>query len=378
MWRSVGLSLIAGLLIGGVAPLAAQAEGAASQSSEWTATGGFYGWFPWVEGSTEANGEEFGLYATPIDLIENFDAPPVMVNFEVSKGKFSFWGDALYSKFAFGGDFATERQPIPILKVGVSGQTETDYTLGVYQFGGFYQVADFVGERGNTTVEVGAGVRFIQQDIRIKADIDAAAQVRLGKLANRIERRIQKIENQEQRLLALSALNDLRREDLDNKIVRAEDKGRDRRVARLKKRLNGVDDRGRALAALEAVERLRLELLRAALRIDGDRFNDQFAFVETGNLDWVDPTIALRLQHHFGNGHSVTAAGDFGGYNVEEGLSSQMVLTYDIDGTIWGFDTTTSLGYKALWLSYEDQTPRGDASISAWLHGPIMEIALRW
>ncbi|WP_141701855.1 hypothetical protein [Methyloceanibacter stevinii] len=377
MWRSVGLSLVGGLLLGGLSP-ASHADDAAPPPSEWTVTGGFYGWFPWVQGSTDANGEEFDIYATPIDLIENFDAPPIMANFEVSRGKFSFWGDALYAKFAFGDDFASEAQPIPILKVGASGQTETDYTLGVYQFGGFYQVADFVGEQGNTTLEVGAGARFIQQEIRIKAKIDAAAQVRLGKLANTIERRIQKIENQEQRLQALAALNDVRREDLDRKIIRAGDKGRERRVAQLEKRLKRVDDRGQALAALEAVEKFRLELLRAALRIDGKQFNDQFAFVGTGNLDWVDPTIALRLQHDFGNGHSVTATGDFGGYNVEEGLSSQLVLTYDIEGTLWGFDTTTSLGYKALWLSYEDQTPRGDVGISAWLHGPIAEVALRW
>jgi hypothetical protein len=55
-----------------------------------------------------------------------------------------------------------------------------------------------------------------------------------------------------------------------------------------------------------------------------------------------------------------------------------MVLTHDIDGTLWGFDTTTSLGYKALWLNYEDQTPKGDAGVDAWLHRPIMEIAPRW
>jgi hypothetical protein len=55
-----------------------------------------------------------------------------------------------------------------------------------------------------------------------------------------------------------------------------------------------------------------------------------------------------------------------------------MVLTYDIDGTLRGFDMTTSLEYKALWLNYEDQTPKGDAGVNAWLHGLIMEIALRW
>jgi len=362
----------------GSLPLAAHAQDAGSPPSGWTVTGGFYGWFPWVQGTATASNEDFDIYATPIDLIEHFDAPPIMANLEVRHGKFSLWGDALYAKFAFGDGFATEAMPIPVLRVGVSGQSQTDYSLGIYQFGGFYQVADFAGAQGNTTLELGAGARFIQQDFRVKARIDTSAQIRLGRLANVIERRIQRIENQEQRLAALAALNAVRKDILNERIVRSEDKGRARRVARLQQRLGRVDDRGRALAALEAVEKLRLELLRTALDLNGDEFNNQFAFLGTGNMDWVDPTIALRLQHHFGNGHSVTAMGDFGGFNIDDGLSTQMVLTYDIDGTLCGFDTTTSVGYKALWLSYEDQTPRGEVGMSAWLHGPIVEIALRW
>jgi hypothetical protein len=128
-------------------------------------------------------------------------------------------------------------------------------------------------------------------------------------------------------------LNDVRREVLERRIIRAEDKGRERQVARLEQKLKGVDDRGQALAALDA---LRLELLRAALRVDGDEFNQQFAFLETGTMDWIDPTIAIRLQHHLGNGRSITATGDFGGFNIDDGLSSQMQLTYDIDGELWG------------------------------------------
>jgi hypothetical protein len=217
-----------------------------------------------------------------------------MANLEVSRGKFSFWGDALYAQFAFGADFATEASPISLLDVSASSRSKTDYNLDIYQFGGFYEVADFVGDRGNTTLEVGAGARFIQQEFRIKAEIDTAAQVRLGRLADVIERRIQRIEKQEQRLEALSALNDVRREVLERRIIRAEDKARERQVARLEQKLKGVDDRGQALAALEALDALRLELLRAALRVDGDEFNQQFAFLETGTMDWIDPTIAIR------------------------------------------------------------------------------------
>ena len=336
MWRRVASSVLGGLLLSGLLPMSASAENETTTSSQWNVTGGFYGWFPWVHGTNTARSEDFNIYATPIDLIENFDAPPIMANLEVSRGKFSFWGDALYAKFAFGADFATEASPIPLLDVSASSRSKTDYNLDIYQFGGFYEVADFVGDRGNTTLEVGAGARFIQQEFRIKAEIDTAAQVRLGRLADVIERRIQRIEKQEQRLEALSALNDVRREVLERRIIRAEDKARERQVARLEQKLKGVDDRGQALAALEALDALRLELLRAALRVDGDEFNQQFAFLETGTMDWIDPTIAIRLQHHLGNGRSITATGDFGGFNIDDGLSSQMQLTYDIDGELWG------------------------------------------
>jgi hypothetical protein len=242
----------------------------------------------------------------------------------------------------------------------------------------FYEVADFVGNRGSTTLVVGAGARFIQQEFRIKAEIDTTAQVRLGRLADVIERRIRRIEKQEQRLEALSAWNNVRREVLDRRIIRGEDKGRERQVARLEQKLKRVDDRGQALAALEALYALRLELLRAALRVDGYEFNQQFAFLETGPVDWVDPTIAVRLQHHLGNGRSITAPGDFGGFNIDDGLSSQMQLTYDIDGELWGLQTTTTLGYRALWLNYEEQTKQGTIGRNVWLHGPLAEVLLRW
>ena len=94
-------------------------------------------------------------------------------------------------------------------------------------------------------------------------------------------------------------------------------------------------------------------------------------------MDWVDPTIALRLQHQLANGHGITVMGDFGGFNIDDGASSQMQLNFDIDGTLWGFQTTTTLGYRALWLNYEEQTNKGAGGMNLWLHGPSAEIIVR-
>jgi len=100
--------------------------------------------------------------------------------------------------------------------------------------------------------------------------------------------------------------------------------------------------------------------------------------VDSGNLYWVDPTIAMRVKHNFGNGNSITAMGDFGGFNVQDGLSWQAILTYDLDRNLRGFETTTSLGYKALWLKLEEQTSKGMRGMDPVLQGPIAEFAIRW
>jgi hypothetical protein len=84
----------------------------------------------------------------------------------------------------------------------------------------------------------------------------------------------------------------MKSEDLDRKIIRAGDKGRERRVAQLEKRLKRVDIAAR-------------------------------------------PSRRSRRWKSFG----------------------------------WNCCVP---------LNYKEQTPKGDAGVDAWLHGPIMEIALHW
>lgn len=378
MWRKIWLCVLGGLALVAAVPSAARANEDMSAPSGWTFDGGLYAWAIWLEGDLTARDETFNVYADPVDLIDSLDGPIIMANFEATKGRFSFFADVVYAEFGLDAGFATEANPIPILKVTGSGRSETQYNFGVFQLGGFYQVASFPGSSGSTMLELGGGARYIEQDIRIKAEIDANARIRFGKLADRLKRAIRGIENREQRLEALAEFNKLRAEILEERIVRAEDKGREKAVKRLERQLKRVDRRGDATAALEALERLELELLQAALSLNGAEFNDQFAFINTGNMGWVDPVIALRLKHDFGNGRSISAMGDFGGFNVDDGLSWQAVLMYDCEGTLLGFETTTSLGYKALWLRYEEETSRGARGVDVVLHGPVFEVAFRW
>jgi hypothetical protein len=133
-----------------------------------------------------------------------------------------------------------------------------------------------------------------------------------------------------------------------------------------------------AIAALQTLDKFRLALLRDALNLNGKDISGNFAFVDSGEMDWVDPVIALRAKHDFGNGRSITAMGDVGGFDTASDFSWQVLLTYDIDGKLFGFDTTTSIGYKALGLLFEEGTSHGDRGVDVVLHGPVAELTFRW
>ena len=174
-------------------------------------------------------------------------------------------------------DFVGEAEPIPALKLNGDGRIGADYKFGVYQADAFYQIANFAGPNGNTTLELGAGARFVEQEFKVTAKVDLSASVQLGKLLDRLENRIARIQNQEDRLQSLAQLNALRQELLQKRIVRAKDKGLKRRVARLEKKLKSVDNRAEAIAALEAFDKFRAALLRNAVNLDGKDIQGNFA-----------------------------------------------------------------------------------------------------
>ena len=382
MKRVTWLGMLAACALAASFPLAANAGGLPEPPPEppsaWTFDGGLYAWALWVQGNATARGLNFDVYADPIDLIDALDGPIIMANFEAARGPFALYADVVYAKFALDDNFASEAQPIPALKLKGNGRFGSDYTFGVYEADAFYQVANFAGANGNTKLELGGGARVVQQDLSITAGIDVSAQLRLGRFLSTLENRIKHIQNQQQRLAALAQFNALRKDLVGKRIVRAGDKGLKRRVARLENRLEKVGNRGQAVAALQALDKFRLALLRDALNLDNKDISGNFAFVNSGEMDWVDPVIALRAKHDFGNGRSITAMGDVGGFDTASDFSWQVLLTYDIDGKFLGFDTTTSIGYKALGLLFEEGSSHGDRGVDVVLHGPVAELTFRW
>lgn len=362
-------------------PLAAEADGVKpppAPTSAWTFDGGLYAWALWVQGDATVRGLDFDVYADPIDLIDALDGPIIMANFEAKRGPFALYADVVYAQFALDDSFASEAQPIPALTLNGNGRVGSDYTFGVYQADAFYQIANFAGATGNTKIELGGGARVVQQDLSITAAIDVNAKLQLNGLLNVLENRIKRIQNQLDRLQALAQLNALRKTLLSKRIVLAGDRGIEQRVTRLENRLQRAGRRGKVISALNALDKFRLALLQDALNLNGKDISGNFAFVNSGEMDWVDPVVAVRMTHAFGNGRSVTAMGDVGGFNADSDFSWQVLLTYDMDGKFLGFDTTTSIGYKALGLLFEEGTSNGTRGVDVVLHGPVAELKFRW
>ena len=380
MLRETWLRALSVCALAATFPFAAlAAEDVPEPSSAWTFDGGLYGWALWLQGDTTIRGMEFDVYADPIDLIDALDGPIIMANFEAKHGRFSLYTDVVYAKFHSASDFLAEPEPIAGISLKGDGRAGGDLEFGVYQVDAFYEVAQFAGAKGKTTFEIGGGVRAVQLDVDLTAAVDLSVATNLGKRIDRLVNRIGRIGNQEERLAALAAVNALRQTLLKERIVHAESSPIfKRRVARLKRRLKKVENRGEVVAALEELEELRVALLDARINLDRRDFKDGLAFVNNGGLDWTDPVIAMRMNHAFGDGQSITAMGDMGGFNAGSDLTWQVVLTYDREGTLFGYDTTTSVGYKALGLLYEESTNKGKQGVNAILHGPIAELTFHW
>ncbi|XSG81422.1 MAG: hypothetical protein ACPW61_10085 [Methyloligella sp. ZOD6] len=377
IWRVWGLSLGL-LLLPFLAAGAVKAESATVEGVQgWEYEVGSYAWALWVQGDVTANDLEFDVYATPVDLIDAAKFG-LTTTFEARKDRFTFYADILYADFGFDGDVVREVDLPADLTLKANAAASLDYRFGVYQAGALYEIYDLPSAYGDTKISVGGGARWVRQEAEIGLSLSVSANRSLGSWLDTVETRINRIENRQERTQALAQLNALRDALLSRRISRSSSEEAQRRAARLEKRLNRVDRRGQALAAIEAVQDFRLALLQRQLVLANGRASGNYAFATTDVMQWVDPVIATRITHEFKEGEAVTFTGDIGGFNADRNLTWQVQFTYDREGTLFGFDTTSSFGYRALGLFYDDTDFGGSRGVDVVLHGPIAEIAFRW
>ena len=101
-----------------------------------------------------------------------------------------------------------------------------------------------------------------------------------------------------------------------------------------------------------------------------------FAVARSGNLDWVDPVIGLRLRHQFTPNQKVWVRGDVGGFGFQSNFQWQAVGVYSYAWQFTGYQLAALAGYRALGVDYSNTG--NNNSINLVLHGPIIGFSVRF
>lgn len=110
------------------------------------------------------------------------------------------------------------------------------------------------------------------------------------------------------------------------------------------------------------------------LTVDGGR-----ATAQSGNVDWWDPFIGLRLRQAISPGQSLTVRADVGGFDVGSQFTWHAIATYDARLlTRQGYAIDAYLGYKALSVDYSTGSGTTKYEYDVIQHGPVIGLSARF
>ena len=97
------------------------------------------------------------------------------------------------------------------------------------------------------------------------------------------------------------------------------------------------------------------------------------AIARSGSVDWVDPVVGARLRHRFAPGHELAVRGDVGGFGAGSQFSWNALAAYSWDFAVRnGVTYSGVLGYRALYVDYEQGSGRNKYAYDVLTHGPIL------
>lgn len=95
-------------------------------------------------------------------------------------------------------------------------------------------------------------------------------------------------------------------------------------------------------------------------------------------IDWWDPFVGLRLRHKPTPGQELMLRADVGGFDVGSDITWQLAAGYSFKADFLGLPMTSYLGYRALYIDYEQGSGRRKFGLDTWWHGPVLGAAIRW
>ena len=95
-------------------------------------------------------------------------------------------------------------------------------------------------------------------------------------------------------------------------------------------------------------------------------------------VDWFDPFIGMRLRHQLAPGQEIMLRGDIGGFDIGSDFTWQAQAGYSFDTTLFGRDMMAYLGYRALYIDYEEGNGSRKFGLELLSHGPTMGVTFKW
>ena len=104
----------------------------------------------------------------------------------------------------------------------------------------------------------------------------------------------------------------------------------------------------------------------------------QRALADSGDMNWVDPLVGLRVRQELASGDEFRLQGDIGGFGVGSKISWQAVGGYVHNFQLYGLNWSSMIGYRALEVDFSQGSGTGESGLNLVMHGPIAGIGLRF
>jgi hypothetical protein len=97
------------------------------------------------------------------------------------------------------------------------------------------------------------------------------------------------------------------------------------------------------------------------------------AIARSGDVEWVDPLVGLRLRQQLAPGHDLVLRGDVGGFDAGSQFSWNVLAAYSFQiGTYYGVNYSGLLGYRALSVEFEKGSGPTRFEFDLIQHGPLL------
>jgi hypothetical protein len=160
----------------------------AAESSGWQFRATPYVWIPGVSGDVAVRGNPVNIDFNVFDVFDSgssgvdLDSLAALMGYlEISKGRWSVYGDLIWGNFGLSGDAVSQRNPTANLTLSAGANAGLDYETTIVESGVAYEVANWSRAQSSTALDLLGGARYWNQQLDLSLAVTGAVDFgRLG------------------------------------------------------------------------------------------------------------------------------------------------------------------------------------------------------